>query len=97
MRKLPEPFYLVSLIGALAGGLVCSFLGVVALGLESLGGYLFFEMVSRVILIYATVVGCMLWYNAWKVIQDHRARTTPGKAIGFMFFEHDAQQPYEFI
>jgi len=31
------------------------------------------------------VVMCFFWYRAWRSIQDGHARTTPGKAIGFMF------------
>lgn len=27
----------------------------------------------------------VMWYKAWKAIQDGHARTTPGKAIGFLF------------
>jgi len=32
-----------------------------------------------------TISGCMLHYQLWKLIPTHIARTTPGKAVGFMF------------
>ena len=31
------------------------------------------------------VVYCIFWYKAWRTIHDPHARTTPGKAVGFMF------------
>ncbi len=36
-------------------------------------------------LIAAAVIAYILLYRYWEVIQDGYARTTPGKAIGFMF------------
>ena len=34
----------------------------------------------------AEVVGmCLFWHRAWRAIQGPAARTTPGKAVGFMF------------
>jgi len=35
--------------------------------------------------VYAGVVALVMWYKAWKAIQDGHARTTPGKAVGFLF------------
>ena len=37
------------------------------------------------LLIYAVVMIFVLLYKAWKVIQDGHARTSPGKAVGFLF------------
>ena len=36
-------------------------------------------------LIYAMVIGSIVWYKAWQSIQDEHVRTTPGKAVGFLF------------
>jgi hypothetical protein len=36
-------------------------------------------------LMYAGIVSLVLWYKAWAALQDGRARTTPGKAIGLLF------------
>lgn len=35
--------------------------------------------------IAAVVFGCIHLYRCWKLLQDGKARTTPGKAVGFMF------------
>src|SRR5438128_808183 len=34
---------------------------------------------------YASIMSMVLLYKAWQSIQDGQARTTPGKAVGFMF------------
>ena len=31
------------------------------------------------------VVLCIFWHRAWRSIQDEHCRTTPGKAVGFLF------------
>jgi hypothetical protein len=36
-------------------------------------------------MIYGLVVLCILIYKMWDAIQDGPARTTPGKAVGFLF------------
>jgi len=38
-----------------------------------------------VLSLYAGVVALVMWYRAWTAIQDDHARTTPGKAVGFLF------------
>jgi hypothetical protein len=35
-------------------------------------------------ILYGAVVQMMLIYNAWSAINDGQARTTPGKAVGFL-------------
>jgi len=35
--------------------------------------------------LYGGIVRLVLWYKMWAAIQDGHARTTPGKAIGFLF------------
>lgn len=35
--------------------------------------------------LYGGVVGCLLLYKAWASIRDGYARTTPAKAVGFLF------------
>lgn len=42
-------------------------------------------MVRLAVTIIATVFYCIFLYKAWELIQDGRARTTPGQAVGFMF------------
>ena len=42
-------------------------------------------LLATALVIYAAVMVSVLLYKAWKAIQDGHARTTPGKAIGFLF------------
>lgn len=37
------------------------------------------------LLFFTVIVNCVFWYKAWARIQDGNVRTTPGKAIGFLF------------
>lgn len=36
-------------------------------------------------LLYSAAVSAVLWYKAWRAVQDGHARTTPGKAVGLLF------------
>jgi hypothetical protein len=66
-----KSFYLVSVaIGAILGAVL------MAAGQMPLGVLLS---------LYAGVVALVMWYKAWSAIQDEHARTTPGKAVGFLF------------
>lgn len=44
-----------------------------------------FLMIGMVLALVAMIFGYVLLYKAWKVIQDGQPRTTPGKAVGFLF------------
>lgn len=44
-----------------------------------------FIIIGIVPLIAGYVIGCILLYRYWYVIQDGKARTSPGKAVGFSF------------
>jgi len=87
MKKLSKGFYLGSI--ASAGGLgivliiIANFI-MLAEGIES-EGVLFFLLLGLLLTIYAGIISIILWYKAWCVIQDGQVRTTPGKAIGFLF------------
>ena len=64
-------FYLLSVaIGGILGAIL------VAAGQMPLGVLLS---------LYAAIVALVMWYKAWAAIQDEHARTTPGKAVGFLF------------
>jgi hypothetical protein len=41
--------------------------------------------VSCIPMLYGGIFMVVLWYKSWAAIQDGHARTTPGKAIGFLF------------
>jgi hypothetical protein len=53
------------------------------LGAFMAGGLLY--MAGAGALIAALVFQMILLYRAWEVVQDGRARTTPGRAVGFLF------------
>ena len=55
------------------------------LGLTISGWVLLIILIGIPLLIAAIVVGCILLYRGWAVIQDGNARTTPGRAVGFLF------------
>lgn len=70
MENLSKSFYLGSIAGA-------GILGTILIGAEVPFG--------AILVLYAAVVSLVMWYKAWKAIQDGHARTTPGKAVGFLF------------
>jgi hypothetical protein len=41
--------------------------------------------ISYVCLIPVIVFNCLILHRGWKAVQDGKAQTTPGKAVGFMF------------
>ncbi len=55
--------------------------GILGVLLSAVGQLWFGALLS----VYAGVVALVMWYKAWKAIQDGHARTTPGKAVGFLF------------
>jgi hypothetical protein len=44
-----------------------------------------FAVVGMLVFVFAVVFECILLHKLWCPIQDGQARTTPGKAVGFMF------------
>lgn len=44
-----------------------------------------FIIIGAVPLIASLVIGMILLYRYWRIIQDGKARTSPGKAVGFCF------------
>jgi hypothetical protein len=41
--------------------------------------------VVTLLLVYGAVVICVLLYRMWAAIQDGHARTSPGRAVGYLF------------
>jgi hypothetical protein len=83
---LSKGFFLGSILG---GTVLFAILYIVGLVLifateEPLPGALFILM-GFLAVIYSSVIMAILVYKMWKVIQDGHARTTPGKAVGFLF------------
>jgi hypothetical protein len=86
LAKYFKNFY----VGSVAGGLLVGNL-VVILGLFGMGARpndpapMVLFVVGALLTLYAEIVFLVLLYKAWACIQDGRARTTPGKAVGFLF------------
>lgn len=85
MKKISKGFFLGSV--AVGIGIACILLVIgniqvrtgdpdAALGLIGL---------SLIPMLYGAIVMTVLFYKMWSAIQDGHARTTPGKAIGFLF------------
>jgi len=80
-------------VGSIAGGVGLGFLVVVitVVLMLALGGNISEDeaalaiVPAALLMFYGAVVMLVLWYKAWAAIQDGHARTTPGKAVGFLF------------
>jgi len=99
MKKLSKKLYLGLIIGAYAAGTACLITGAIMAfsagtdnGKEFIvsdqalllrGGLLF--LLGMAFSIIPTIIGYVLLYKAWQAIQDGQPRTTPGKAVGFLF------------
>ena len=46
---------------------------------------LLFIIVAIVLSVLSLVFGCQILHGLWSLIPTHKARTTPGKAVGFLF------------
>ncbi len=53
--------------------------------LVGVGFPLCFVIVGLIPIIAGSVIGYILLYRFWSIIQDGKARTSPGKAVGFCF------------
>ena len=84
------------LVGVVAGvGLIVLTVGIrprkpmgpeeVQANLPSLMGGAGLYMAGAIALIVAVVFQMILTYRAWEIVQDGKQRTTPGKAVGFLF------------
>ncbi len=87
MKRLSKGFYLSALI---VGALSLLLVGIAALmlmrgGSDIAAGGILILVVGALGLIYAAVVHLVFIYKIWQHIADEHARTTPGKAVGFLF------------
>jgi hypothetical protein len=101
VKRLSKWFYLGSMIGIPAGGIVLLTAGLVILVVSGiLTGYdinLSYAstralatsgliiLLGGAAILYGLSIWYILLYKAWSVIQDGNASTTPGKAVGFIF------------
>lgn len=44
-----------------------------------------FYVFTRIAAAYTVLILCIFLYRAWSMLQGHGARTTPGRAVGFLF------------
>ena len=99
MKKLSKKLYLGLIIGAYAAGMSCIITGMIMMfsagkynGKEFIvadqalllrGGLI--VLLGTAFFIISAIIGYVLLYKAWQAIQDGQARTTPGKAVGYLF------------
>jgi len=87
--RVSKALYLCSIIGAPIVGVIILIVGGIWFVLSPLaGGLPAFSValgLAIALFIYGFVMECVLLYKAWKIIQDGSARTSPGKAVGFLF------------
>lgn len=84
MQPISKGFYLGSIVGGLVGGTVLVGIGLAVMaGGDDAGGAII--AVAYIPIIYGAVVAAVLIYKIWAAIQGPTARTTPGKAVGFLF------------
>lgn len=99
MQKLSKKLYLGLIIGAYAAGMACIITGMIMIivvavvkgdkfsiadvGLLVPG--IVFLLLGMALSFIAAIIGYVILYKAWQVIQDGQPRTTPGKAVGFLF------------
>ncbi|MDA2912872.1 hypothetical protein MYX77_02735 [Acidobacteriia bacterium AH_259_A11_L15] len=86
MQKLSKSFYLGSIAGGLGAYVLLIVVGVAlssSRSTEEAG--IFFFVLGALAGLYAIIAWWVLVYKMWAAIQDGHARTTPGKAVGFMF------------
>ena len=88
MKNLSKRFFMGSIIASSVGGL----LAIVALFLVATsGGHVDVEeslwalIPGGLLGVYGSIVWLVLLHRAWAAIQDGHARTTPSRAVGFLF------------
>ena len=99
MKKLSKKLYLGLIIGAYAAGMACIIAGVIMITVVAvvkgekftiadvglLVPGIVFLLLGVALSFIAAIVGYVILYKAWQAIQDGQPRTTPGKAVGFLF------------
>lgn len=81
-KPLSKGFYVGSIIAAgITGSILCA-LGVIQIE-EDLGPLVF--SLGLLLIVYAGIVWLILLHKLWTTIEGEQARTTAGKAVGFLF------------
>lgn len=84
MVRLSKPFYLTSPIVSILASVVVGVGAFFLFNGDSSTAWSLF-ILGGLGLLYAGIVALVLCYKMWEAIQDGHARTTPGKAVGFLF------------
>ncbi len=84
--RVNKPFYRGSIGGGGSAGVALVLLASARLQRNptDLGSFPLL-LLGEVLLMYAAAVFAVLLYKSWKAIQDGHARTSPGKAVGYLF------------
>ena len=85
MNYVSRPFYLGSFLVAALVGFPLMCVAVIAGDGKTEMEFLPLLLLGEAAVIYGFVVLLVLYYKMWKVLPPDAARTTPGKAVGFMF------------
>jgi hypothetical protein len=85
MNRISKGFFLGSIAIGLGIAQALFILATVRIKTGSSEAGLGLHGVSYIPMLYGAIVMAVLWYKSWAAIQDGHARTTPGKAIGFLF------------
>jgi hypothetical protein len=85
MNRLSKVFYIASTVGGFTSGFILTIVGSILYftGLAMIGFPL--VLIAIPIYIYSFAIWNLLIYRMWQSIQDGYARTTPSKAVGFLF------------
>ena len=99
MKKISKKLYLGWIIGSYAAGLACFLTGGIMLVVAAMTkgekftaaniglfipGILVL-LLGMALASIAAIIGYVILYKAWQAIQDGQPRTTPGKAVGYLF------------
>jgi len=81
---LSKGFYLGFYFGGVVLATIMLFVGIAMVANEIMAGIAFLVL-AFLLWLFIMFIIMMLYYKMWAAIQDGHARTTPGKAVGFMF------------
>ncbi len=88
MKRMSTPFYLASWLAGMIGSFLLLGIGAVvveALPVEPIPQGIAASVLGFGAVIYAIVVWLVFTYRIWSRLPAEHARTTPGKALGFLF------------
>lgn len=92
MKELSKPFYMWSIFGSMAIGFTFTIIAIAILIISGEDPHpaaiaVFIGMTCMIypVMIYGAVMMYVLVYKIWVPLQDSYVRSSPGKAVGFLF------------